>query len=191
VDLHIVLVLQIVATIISQLTLPPFIPIASTFVRANSTARARFGIPVAPINSITRHQFGGRLVNLQNMIRTQLLIAGVGLALSSAGGAGAQEITNTQFADGPYTEAFTQPIPANPGAADSQAPKTLATTGRVDNPSGNEPTKQWYPSGRAMWIGVAVVWVSLALGIYFASLARRFGPPLPSVASSQFNIKLD
>ena len=33
--------------------------------------------------------------------------------------------------------------------------------------------------------------VAAAFGIYFASLGKRFGPSLPSVASSQFVIKLD
>ena len=131
---------------------------------------------------------------LQNLIRTQLLVAGVGLAILSAGSVRAQEITNTQFADGPYTEAFTQPVPANPGtvaSTDSEAEKTLATTGAVDNPLGNARTERLYPSERVMWIVVALIWVSVALGIFFASLARRFGPSLPSVASPQLNIKLD
>lgn len=130
-------------------------------------------------------------MNLQNLIRTQLLIAGVGLAILSAGSVRAQEITNTQFADGPYTEAFTQPVPANPGivaSTDSEAEKTLATTGYVDSPSGNARTERSYRSEGVMWIVVALIWVSVALGIFFASLARRFGPSLPSVGSSQFNI---
>lgn len=133
-------------------------------------------------------------MNLQKMIRAQLLIAGVGLALTLSGGVSAQEITNTQFADGPYTEAFTQPVPANPGtvaSTESQAQKTSATTGVVDNPSTNARTERSYPSERVVWIGVALIWVSVALGIFFASLGRRFGPSLPPVASSQFNIKLD
>lgn len=133
-------------------------------------------------------------MNLQNRIRTQLLIVGVGLALLSANGAGAQEISNTQFADGPYAEPFTQPVPAKPGTAastDWQATKTSATTSAVDNASGNGRTERSYPSEGVVWIGVALVWVGAALGIYFASLARRFGPSLPSVACSQFNIKLD
>ena len=133
-------------------------------------------------------------MNLQNLIRTPLLIAGVGLALLSAGSVGAQEITNTQFGDGRYTEAFTQPVPANPGtvaSTDSEAEKTLATTGAVDSPSGNPRMERSYRSERVMWIVVALIWVSAALGIFFASLARRFGPSLPSVASSQFNINVD
>jgi len=125
------------------------------------------------------------VVNIPNTIRKSLLIAGVGLALSIAGGAKAQEISNTQFADGASTEPFTQPIPAS---RISQVPEAPVITRAGDNPQGNPHTTQSYPIERIMWIGVALIWVGTALGIYFANLAKRFGPSLPSVGCSQFTI---
>ena len=130
----------------------------------------------------------------QNMIRTKLLVAGLGLALLFATSARAQEISNTQFANGSYTEPFTQPLPADPGIAasiDSQATKNSATASTVDNAAGHALTGHSYPSEGVMWVGVALVWVGAGLAIYFASLAKRFGRSLPSVACSQFNIRLD
>ena len=130
----------------------------------------------------------------QNMIRAKLLVAGFGLALLFATSARAQEISNTQFADGPDVEPFTQPLPANPGIAastDSQAGKSSAMASTVDNAAGHARTGQSYPSEGVMWVGVALVWVGAGLAIYFASLAKRFGRSLPSVACSQFNIRLD
>jgi hypothetical protein len=131
-------------------------------------------------------------VNLRN--KTQLLIAAAGLALLFAISARAQEISNAQFANGPYTEPFTQPVPANPGTAaltDSQAAKSSATASAMEGAAGSARAEHSYPSETIMWMGIALVWSCAALGIYFASLARRFGPSLPSVACSQFYIKLD
>ena len=128
------------------------------------------------------------------MIRTRLLIVGLGVALLFAGAPSAQEITNTQFADGPYATPFTQPVPAYQAtdtSTDSQAAKASTNIRAGVNASANAPTERPYPAERVMWIGIALVWVAAAFGIYFASLGKRFGPSLPSVASSQFVIKLD
>ena len=43
------------------------------------------------------------------MLRTQMLITGLGAALLFAGSVKAQEITNSEFSDGPYVTAFAQP----------------------------------------------------------------------------------
>jgi hypothetical protein len=43
------------------------------------------------------------------MFRTQMILTGLGAALLFAGSVKAQEITNTEFSDGPYVTAFAQP----------------------------------------------------------------------------------
>ena len=51
-------------------------------------------------------------MRFQKMLRTQMIITGLGAALLLAGSARAQEITNIEFSDGPYVTAFAQPTPA-------------------------------------------------------------------------------
>jgi len=48
-------------------------------------------------------------MKFQKMLRTQMIVTGLGAALLFAGSAKAQEITNTEFNDGPYVTAFAQP----------------------------------------------------------------------------------
>lgn len=48
-------------------------------------------------------------MRFQKMLRTQMIITGLGAALLFAGSVKAQEITNTEFNDGPYVTAFAQP----------------------------------------------------------------------------------
>ena len=48
-------------------------------------------------------------MRFQKMLRTQMIITGLGAALLFAGSVNAQEITNTEFNDGPYVTAFAQP----------------------------------------------------------------------------------
>ena len=52
-------------------------------------------------------------MKFQKMLRTQMIVTGLGAALLFAGSAKAQEITNTEFNDGPYVTAFAQqPTPS-------------------------------------------------------------------------------
>lgn len=51
-------------------------------------------------------------MTFQKMLRTQLIVTGLGAALMLASSAKAQEITNTEFNDGPYVVAFLQPVSA-------------------------------------------------------------------------------
>jgi predicted metal-binding membrane protein len=48
-------------------------------------------------------------MRFQKILRTQMIITGLGAALLFAGSVNAQEITNTEFNDGPYVTAFAQP----------------------------------------------------------------------------------
>jgi hypothetical protein len=49
-------------------------------------------------------------MKVQNVLRTPLLAFGLGAALLLAGSAKAQEIVNTEFADGPHVVPFSQPV---------------------------------------------------------------------------------
>jgi hypothetical protein len=51
-------------------------------------------------------------MTFQKMLRTQLIVAGFAAALMLASAAKAQEITNTEFNDGPYVAAFAQQVVA-------------------------------------------------------------------------------
>jgi len=48
-------------------------------------------------------------MRFQKILRTQMIITGLGAALLFAGTVKAQEITNTEFNDGPYVTAFAEP----------------------------------------------------------------------------------
>jgi hypothetical protein len=74
-------------------------------------------------------------MKFQTMLRTQMIIAGLGVALLFAGSTKAQEITNTEFSDGPNVTAFAQPIPlvsaqvdpaSTPAMNESQALRAVA-----------------------------------------------------------------
>jgi uncharacterized membrane protein affecting hemolysin expression len=58
-------------------------------------------------------------MTFQKMLRAQLIVAGFGAALMLATAAKAQEITNTEFNDGPYVAAFAQPVVTQSTAASS------------------------------------------------------------------------
>jgi len=51
-------------------------------------------------------------MKLQNILRMQAIVIGLGATLLLASSAPAQEIVNTEFPDGPNVAAFAQPAPA-------------------------------------------------------------------------------
>lgn len=61
-------------------------------------------------------------MKLQSILRTQLLAAGLGATLLLASSAKAQEITNSEFADGPYVVPFSQPLASEDTALPPSAP---------------------------------------------------------------------
>ena len=110
-------------------------------------------------------------MRFQKMVRTQLFIAGLGAALLFAVGTKAQEIVNTEFADGPYVRPMDNQAPAASVApvevqADSAAQQ-------VDN--GEEP------SARLIWTGTVLIWIG-AIGIYAGGPARRFAREIQSLS---------
>ena len=117
------------------------------------------------------------------MIRTQMVVAGLGMALLCAGATKAQEIVNTRFEDGPNVAAMAQPTPMQAKAeavsgaqATAQADQAeLATLRATDTASTEQGSTQ-----QALWIGTFLIWVG-AIGIYFCGPAKRFAREIRSL----------
>ena|SRR5215472_3276403 len=114
------------------------------------------------------------------VLRVQMMVAGLGMALFCAGTTKAQEIVNTSFDDGPNVAAFAQPAAtaANAAAIASQ-PKSANT----QPPAAAEPASETGPSDRMLWIGVSLVWLG-AIGMYFSGPAKRFAREMRAVRES-------
>ena len=118
-------------------------------------------------------------MKFQNMIRTQLVLAGLGVALLFASSASAQEIENAAFYDGPNVESLeqataTQPtVAANPKQANSVALQSEDTndTPVADLGGGNKPVQD--PMGGA-WLMTTCLLISMALiAVYALAGAKR------------------
>lgn len=111
---------------------------------------------------------------MKKMMRMQVLVAGLGMALMCAGATKAQEIVNTKFDDGPNVAAMAQPQATvaqdeMPNATELAALRTADTT--------NDHEKS---SERTLWIGTFLIWVG-AIGVYFSGPAKRFAREIRSM----------
>jgi len=126
-------------------------------------------------------------MRLQYVIRTQLVIAGLGTALLFPGAAKAQEISNTTFDDGPNAAPFTQPVlPQGTANSVSTQQRTQATPAiaEIDGPvNGQETTDEQEPSAILIWIGAGLMWIG-AIGLYAKGPAKRFTRELRSLRES-------
>ena len=100
-------------------------------------------------------------MKFQNVMQTQLAIAGLATALLFPGVTKGQEISNTAFDDGPNTVPFAQPVPAQgAGNSLSELPSALATPAKaaIDGPvTGQRTTDEQQQSTILIWIGAALV----------------------------------
>ena len=115
-------------------------------------------------------------MRFQNIIRTQLVIAGLGAVLLFAGVTKGQEISNTAFDDGPNAAPFAQPVPAQ-AAGDSFSTLPSAPASRpkaeVDRPVAAQQTSdEQERSTILIWIGAALVWIG-AIGLYARGPAKH------------------
>jgi hypothetical protein len=128
-------------------------------------------------------------MNFQNMIRSGLLIAGLGAALSFPGWVSAQEITNARFSDGPNVVALAEPsVTAQSTVANSNAlpgPQVVqASTASAAEALPQQPTSdEQEPNEGLMWAGVALVWIG-AIGIYACGPAKRLTEQIRSLRNS-------
>jgi hypothetical protein len=132
-------------------------------------------------------------MNFQNMIRSGLVIAGLGAALAFSGSVWAQEITNSTFSDGPNVVALPQPAAtapstdANsntlPGPQAVQASAVIAASARPQ-PSSNEQE----PTEGSMWTGVAFIWIA-AIAAFGYVPAKRFVERLRALRNSSVSTR--
>jgi hypothetical protein len=127
-------------------------------------------------------------MSFQNMIRSGLVIAGLGAALSFPGSVSAQEITNARFSDGANVVALAQPAAtvqstaansnALPGPQVVQA-STASAADALPQPTSDEQE----PNAGLIWAGVVLVWIG-AIGMYAYGPAKRFAEHINSVRNS-------
>jgi hypothetical protein len=109
-------------------------------------------------------------MTLGKVMRMQMMVAGLGIALSCAGATKAQEIVNTSFDDGPNVTAFAQPTAAGTAAANVIVGQPI--TADTQPSAAVEPANET-DSEKLLWIGVSLVWLG-AIGMYFSGPAKRF-----------------
>lgn len=107
------------------------------------------------------------------MLRTQLIVAGFGAALIMAGSVKAQEITNTEFSDGPFVVAFAQqaqPVSAQatpavaPVMTESQAVQAMAAVSMPIVP--DDATLLASPE-LERWVVAGTLFIALAVIAYY------------------------
>jgi len=106
-------------------------------------------------------------MKIRNMVRWQLILAGLAAALYFAPAAHSQEITNTDFADGPNVVAFTQPAATLPSA--QAATQTMS-------PAANEPVLAQASLSMPAGISLDSPWATAGLTfVLFAVIALAAG----------------
>jgi hypothetical protein len=109
-------------------------------------------------------------MTFQKMLRTQLIVAGFGAALVLASSAKAQEITNTEFSDGPYVAAFAQPVVAHATPASTPVmtePQAMEAIAAITAPVFADEETLVAASSVERWIVVGLLLVAfIVIGFY-------------------------
>jgi len=130
-------------------------------------------------------------MKLQNIIRMQAIVIGLGATLLLASSSRAQEIVNTEFPDGPNVAAFTQQA-SDTAANDSTAPVLVNPTAISPAAASIATPVEAQAAAISLWNSIQN-WVmgSLLLCIGLVALyglveAKRANRTLRSRAGSQF-----
>ena len=109
-------------------------------------------------------------MTFQKMLRTQLVVAGFGAALFLASSAKAQEITNTEFNDGPYVAAFAQPVVAQATPASTPVmtePQAMQAVAAITAPVFADEETLAAASSVERWIVAGMLLVAfIVIGLY-------------------------
>jgi hypothetical protein len=118
------------------------------------------------------------------VMRVQMMVAGLGMALFCAGATEAQEIVNTSFDDGPNVVALAQPA-AGPASAATAAggPSTTEAPAQVQVRAAAESVGEEGTTEKMLWLGSSLIWLG-AIGMYFTGPAKRFAREMRAVRES-------
>jgi hypothetical protein len=114
---------------------------------------------------------------MRKMMKMQVVVAGLGMALMCAGAAKSQEIVNTKFDDGPNVATMAQPqttamqakvVAVSDAQTKVENATELAALRAADTTSNDEKSTE-----RTLWIGSLLIWIG-AIGVYFSGPAKRF-----------------
>jgi len=115
------------------------------------------------------------IMKFQKMLRTQMVITGLGAALLFAGSAQAQEITNIEFSDGPYVTAFAQPAQAvSAQASPASTPvitgsQTMQTVAAVSFPVVPDDGGALPSSEVESWIVAGLLFIALGIIMFYCA----------------------
>lgn len=124
----------------------------------------------------------------RTVFRRHLFLVGLGATLLLAGSAKAQEITNTQFDDGPYVVPFSQPLsdpvssdsapPAIPVLTETNALQAMALTDRPSIPDQADVAhaavvERWITAILLVTIGIVVFFILVELSMLLELRRRR------------------
>lgn len=128
-------------------------------------------------------------MKIQNILRTQTIVIAIGAALLFfAGTVHAQEITNTEFNDGPYVAAFPQPAASAAVASASTAGDANAVTPAIAIPAPvvtEEAVVSLGASAERSMLAASLFAIAM-LAVYAIAEVRRAHRNLPQGTSSQF-----
>jgi hypothetical protein len=134
-------------------------------------------------------------MEFNNVIRKGLVFAGFSIALVLLpGSVSAQEITNTEFSDGPNVAAFAQPAasqkmtdvaatPAVPSTETASSVTATPVTSASLEPAAAQQNDE-ATSARLIWTGATLIWIG-AIGMYLYGPAKRFAQELRAARNSQ------
>jgi hypothetical protein len=107
----------------------------------------------------------GEPMKFQNIMQTQLIIAGLATVLLFTGITKGQEISNTDFDDGPNAVPFAQPVPAQGLGNSSSTPRSAHATPAMEPTegpvTGQQITDEQEASTILIWIGAVLVLIGV------------------------------
>ena len=114
-------------------------------------------------------------MKFQKTLRTQMIITGLGAVLLLAGSTKAQEITNTEFSDGPNVTAFAQPTPSlsaqvdsasTPAMNESQALRAVAA---ISVPAVPDDGTILASSEFERWVVAGILFIALGVIMFYCA----------------------